>query len=464
MNLQGQRVSVLGAGKSGIAVARLLAEAGASVLVSDAGAIPSDVVESFRLSGIRCEEGGHSADVYDADWAVVSPGLPPWLPVVEGMVGRSVPLYSEIEVASRFCRARIIGVTGTDGKSTTTTLLHQLFTREGERCGFRSFCVGNIGLPFSASVMQMEPGDVAVVELSSYQLERIEHFHPEVAVITNIAPDHLARYHGNLHEYAAAKFRIHANQGKGDTLVYNGDDQVLQEHFEQHQYPFALLPFSLQSPEQSSFRDRFCFDGTHLVQSHRDGRHEVLLPVDAVLKKSFYGRHNIANVLAAAGVATAAGVHRESLVRALQEFQGIEHRQEFVATVKGVDWINDSKATNLNAMRTALEALSGSVVLIAGGRDKGNDYAAVLALVQEKVTLLIAMGESRERLLQAFCGVVPVREASSLAAAVEIAHACSIPGQTVLFSPGCASFDQFHDFEDRGRQFKHIVDQLPVCP
>ncbi|MEI7825212.1 MAG: UDP-N-acetylmuramoyl-L-alanine--D-glutamate ligase [Chlorobiaceae bacterium] len=463
MDLKGKRVSVIGAGKSGIAAAELLRCQGATVLVSELGRIGAEEAERLRELQIPFEQAGHSERVYDVDFCVISPGIPPYAEVVKTMQARSIPLFSEIEIASRFCKARIVGITGTDGKTTTSTLIHCICEKDGLQNGYRAYSVGNIGVPFSSMVLDMHAGDIAVVELSSYQLERSPTLRPDVAVITNITPDHLDRYAGDLSRYAAAKFRIYANQGAGDTLIYNEDDPLLREHFaNKERFPFRIMPFGMELVAGGVPASRLVFlEGDTLVVRTVDGNEPVLLTSE-FLKNSFHGRHNISNVLAAVAVARALGIDNEMVRLALREFNGVEHRQEYVMTINGVDWVNDSKATNINAMRTALAAVPDTAVLIAGGRDKGNDYASIAALVRQKVSLLIALGESQEKIISAFKGIVAIKAATSLEHAVLLARDAAKAGQTVLFSPGCASFDMFKNFEDRGIQFKECVHQLPL--
>jgi len=462
MDIKGKKVSVIGAGKSGIAAAELLVHEGADVFVTELGAIGDKGLVTLQEMQIPYEESGHSERVYDADFCVISPGIPPFAPVVQAMQARGIPLYSEIEIASLFCPARIVGITGTDGKTTTSTIVHRICEEDGHRNGYRSFSVGNIGVPFSSMVREMSAGDVAVVELSSYQLERSPALRPDVAVITNITPDHLDRYNGDMQQYAAAKFRIYANQRPEDTLVYNADDPLLHTHFaaDNAQFPFRIYPFGM-GPVVKGERDRrlVLLDGDTVILRTDNGV-ERLIATSEVLKKSFRGRHNISNVLAAVAVARALGIGNEPLLAALRSFRGVEHRQEFVKSIDGVDWVNDSKATNLNAMRQALESLPSTAVLIAGGRDKGNDYTTIAELVREKISLLIAIGESREKIFSAFDGIVPLKAAGSLEEATLVAREVGEPGQTVLFSPGCASFDMFANFEERGERFKQCVHHL----
>ena len=465
MDISAKKVSVIGAGKSGIAAAELLRLEGAEVLLSEVGRIGENELVRLEEMQIAFEQEGHSERVYEADFCVISPGIGPSVPVVKTMQSRGIPLYSEIEIASLFCKARVVGITGTDGKTTTSTIVHHICEADGLMNGYRSYSVGNIGVPFSSLVRDMSARDVAVVELSSYQLERCITFRPDVAVITNITPDHLDRYQGELQRYAEAKFRIYANQGALDTLIYNADDLLLREHFESSpdRFPFRIIPFGIDHlPPAGSYSSFVFLDGDTIVVRTASGDERVIVTSD-FLKGSFRGKHNIYNALAAVAVSRALGIGNKSVRSALTQFRGVEHRQEFVKTIDGVDWVNDSKATNINALRQALEALPGTGILIAGGRDKGNDYGSVSDLVRQKISLLIAIGESRSKIASAFEGIVAFKAAASLEEAVSFAREFALPGQTVLFSPACASFDMFENFEDRGRQFKQCVHQLQPC-
>ncbi|NTV97769.1 MAG: UDP-N-acetylmuramoyl-L-alanine--D-glutamate ligase [Chlorobiaceae bacterium] len=461
MEVSGKKVTVLGAGKSGTAAALLLRSEGADVFLSELAAIDRDEASRLQEAGIAFEQGSHSTRVHDADFSVVSPGIPPSAPVIRSLLERGVALYSEIEIAFLFCRSRIAGITGTDGKTTTTTLLHRICEEDGRVNGYRAFAAGNIGVPFSSVVKEMDEKDIAVVELSSYQLERCHAFRPEVAVITNVTPDHLDRYGGDINRYAEAKFRIHANQKEGDTLIYNSDDAILSAHFEggAGKFPFRALAFGI---DRVPGIPGVFLQGSAIV-STVSGVREHVIDTSEFLKNSFRGKHNIYNALASVAAAKALGIGNPAINAALGQFQGVEHRQEFVSVIQGVGWVNDSKATNLNAMRQALESLPEKIVLIAGGRDKGNDYSTVADLVSRKVSMIVAIGESRAKITEAFRGIVEVRQATTLQEAVSVSRNAAEAGQTVLFSPGCASFDMFENFEDRGRQFKQCVHHLQPC-
>lgn len=459
--LKGKAASIIGAGKSGLAAAGLLAKAGARPFLSESGALSPEAAETLRQIGVPFEEGGHSERVFDAALCIVSPGIPQTVPVIREMRERGVPVVSEIELASWFCPARVIGITGTDGKTTTATLLHRICKAEGERKGFRAFSVGNIGIPFSSEVSGMTAADIAVLELSSYQLEGCIEFRPDIAVLTNITPDHMDRYGGSIEAYAAAKFRIHARQKEGDTLIYNHDDPILRAHFErQEPWPFRLIRIGLRAEMLDAVPgDYVSVEGGEIV-IRASGSIEKLMPVDEIMKPGFRGDHNLYNVLSSVAAASTAGVSPETMRSVLAEFGGVEHRQEFAGNACGLSWINDSKATSVNALRQALQSVPAGMVLIAGGRDKGNDYSVIADLVREKVACIVAIGESRQKIADAFSGIVKVLPAGSLAEAVDLASRNAKPGASVLFSPACSSFDMFRDFEDRGRQFKQLVREL----
>jgi UDP-N-acetylmuramoylalanine--D-glutamate ligase len=459
--LKGKTASIIGAGKSGVSAAALLARAGAQPFLSESGAVTPEAAEILRQLGVPFEEGGHSERVFEAALCVVSPGIPQRVPVIREMHARGIPVVSEIELASWFCPARIIGITGTDGKTTTATLIHRICEAEGAARGFRAFSVGNIGIPFSSEVTSMEAGDIAVLELSSYQLEACFSFRPNIAVLTNITPDHMDRYGGNIEAYAAAKFRIHAQQGADDTLIYNHDDPILHAHFDRLEpWPFRVVRIGLRAETLNATAGDFVSVENGEIVIRTSDSTEKLMRVDEIMKPGFRGDHNLYNVLTSVAAASTAGVSTETMRLVLAAFGGVEHRQEFAGNACGLDWINDSKATNVNALRQALQSVPAGMVLIAGGRDKGNDYSVIADLVREKVACIVAIGESRQKIADAFHGIVNVLPAESLREAVELARQHARPGASVLFSPACSSFDMFRDFEDRGRQFKQLVREM----
>lgn len=454
-------VSVIGAKRSGIAAALLLRDHGAAVFVSEKNRIGEQERALMVKNSISFEEGGHSDRIFEADFSVVSPGIPPHAAVIMDLEKRGITMLSEIEVASWFCPARIIGVTGTDGKTTTATLIAAICCLDGYDRGYRAFSAGNIGIPFSSLVGEMKNGDIAVVELSSYQLERCRTFRPDVAVITNIMPDHLDRYEGSMQRYAEAKYRIYANQKENDWLVYNYDNEILRAHFDsREQFAPGLAAFSNDMERVAgAVGNCAAMDGEWLT-TVISGRKEKVIRADDMLKRSFRGNHNLENALAAVAAAKVAGIGVSQAREALRGFSGVEHRQEYLGTINGIDWINDSKATNLNALRRALDALPGKAVLIAGGREKGNDFGEIEKGVREKVSLLVTFGESRKKFAAALSSVVRVVQVNSLEEAVEVARQHAVEDETVLFSPGCSSFDMFENFEERGNVFKELIREI----
>ena len=458
---RGRRVSIIGAKRSGIAAALLLQERGATVFVSDSEPLGEHEKSLLEQNGIPGEERGHSDKVFETDFCIVSPGIPPDVPVIRRLEKQGIPMYSEIEAASWFCPARIIGITGTDGKTTTATLVAAMCGNEAAKQGYRVFSAGNIGVPFSSLVGEMNKGDIAVVELSSYQLERCETFRPDVAVITNIMQDHLDRYRGSMSRYAEAKYRIYARQRPQDKLVYNFDNEMLREHFTgSGGFVPELVPFGMDKERTGRAGSSYASMDGEWLTAVINGEKEMVISKTDLFKRSFRGSHNLENALAAVAASRAAGAGLSSIRDALRGFNGVEHRQEYVRTIHGVDWINDSKATNLNALRQALEATRGRLVLIAGGRGKGDDFSELEEMVREKVSVLVVFGESKEMFAAAFASVVRVVQVASLEEAVEHARRCASAGETVLFSPGCSSFDMFENFEIRGTMFKKCIREI----
>jgi len=461
-SMRKRNVTVIGAARSGLAVALLLRRHGAEVFVTEQGGLAEHVRDELASVGIAFEEGGHSTRGLEAEFCVLSPGISPESDFPRAVSCGGIPLLSEIEVASHFCNARIAAVTGTDGKTTTVSLLEAICHNESREQGFAVFSAGNIGVPFSAVADRTMPEDIVVLELSSYQLEGCQSFRPEVAVITNIAPDHLDRYGGSLERYAEAKFRIFSHQKPGDTLVLNADDLWLQDSFHRVEagYRGRLCTFGLDASREQVFSRPGAFLRNGLLTLLREnGQDEPLLEASQVLKRGFSGEHNLSNALAATAAAAALGISVGAISKGLQEFSGVEHRQEYVKEIRGITCINDAKATNLNALKTALEACDGKLVLIAGGRDKGGDLQELQSLVADRVAAMVVIGEAALRFRKAFEGMVPVMTAGSLGEAVRLGLEHARPGQTLLFSPGCSSFDMFSDFEERGRMFKKILEE-----
>ena len=473
----GARVTVVGGARSGLAAARLLARRGADVFLTDAGPDAGGAAEALERAGVASEFGGHSARALDADWLVVSPGVPTTSNLVQSALRQKRPVYSEVEVASWFCRGPIVAVTGSNGKTTTTTLVAHLFKTAGRP----HVVAGNIGLAFADYVDDVDEETAVVLEVSSFQLDHVATFRPRVAVLLNITADHLDRYEHDEALYAAAKFRLLDNLGPGDWLVYNHDDARVREHVRALAAERGLAPYGLTldaTPPSldagGAGRGAFVRDGQVVLALPPPGsgpdspppviHDEPLMPTSDLALR---GRHNLYNSLASAIVARAMEIRSDVVRESLTSFEGVPHRLEAVRTVAGVRFVNDSKATNVNAVWYALESFpahddgSPSVVLIAGGRDKGNDYEPLERLVAEKVKGIVTMGEGAEAIERALGPHTPsVAEASSMEEAIQYARLLAEPGDTVLLSPACASFDMFENYEDRGDTFKRLVRAL----
>lgn len=446
--IKGRRVTIVGAARSGIGAARLLNASGASVFVTDlspAGKLTGNLME-LKKNGIPFEAGGHTERAYDADLMVISPGVPSDSEIIREAALKGIRVVSEIEMASWFCAATIAAVTGTNGKTTTATLLGQLL--EGARVPVT--VAGNIGTAFSGVAAGAPRGSVVVLEVSSFQLDHIESFRPAVSVILNITPDHLNRYGGSFERYARSKCRVFENQRIGDTLIYNADDPETKSRVVRLAPPGArLLPFGLGEPSgDGAFRR----DGAMVVRI--GGREEEVIDAGAL---GIPGLHNLYNAMAATLAAFALGVKAAAASATLAEFKGVEHRLEFVRELRGVRYVNDSKATNVESVWYALQAYRSPVVLILGGRDKGNDYSKIAPLVSSSVKSIVAVGESADKVVKFFGGTVSVVKAESMQDAVARSTAAAAEGDVVLLSPACASFDWFDNYEHRGRVFKEAV-------
>ena len=442
-SLKNKKITVLGAARSGIAAAMMLKELGARVYVSDSAPLCSKQEQAAELgrNGIAFEFGRHTKRIYDTDFVVLSPGIPVRSETVQKFLQKGIPVYSEIEVASWFCRAPLIAVTGSNGKTTTTTLIGEMLKAHFPR----PIVAGNIGQPFSAYVLQSVADSPVVVEVSSFQLETIDRFHPQIAVVLNFAPNHLDRY-DSYEDYLKAKWRITMNLEQNDLLVYNGNDKRLSGW-----------------SEQISSRKQAFYIRTHAgAAAWYDGRalysnEGKLVDVSDMPLK---GPHNYMNALAAVLAARAVGVPTDAIVRVLRTFTGIEHRLEPVAEIDGVHYINDSKATTVEALAVALQSFNAPIILIAGGKDKGSDFSKLNNLIKQHVKECILIGAATEKMAQAWQGLTKIHKADSLENAVLHARQSAVTDDVVLLSPACASFDMFNDFEDRGRQFKSLVKKL----
>lgn len=440
-----EKLVVLGGGESGVGAAILGKAKGMEVFLSDAGEIKSHYKEMLEAEGISFEEGGHTESrILDADLVVKSPGIPPYAPLVKKIAAKGTPIISEIEFAGRYTDAKMICITGSNGKTTTTLLTYHILKSAGLNVGL----AGNVGRSMALQVAR-EKHDYYVIELSSFQLENMYDFKAGIAVITNITPDHLDRYDHKMENYVAAKFRILQNQGPEDYFIYWQDDPIIREQIKQLQIEAIRMPFSEYRQE-----DTKAYVDKGIVRFETPM--EVWdIPRD---KLSLTGLHNLYNSMAAGLSASILNIKKETIRHALEDFEAVEHRLEYVRTIKGVRYINDSKATNVNSTWYALESMTGPTVLILGGKDKGNDYTEIEGLVREKVKAIVCMGADNSKLLDFFDGKVGIiRDTHTLKDAVTACAEIAEPGDTVLLSPCCASFDLFKSYEDRGEQFKAEV-------
>ena len=442
---------VLGAGESGTGAAVLGKDRGMEVLVSDSGSISAKYREVLDREGIPYEEGGHTMErVLRATLAVKSPGIPEDAPVVTALREKGVPVISEIELASRYTDAKMVCITGTNGKTTTTTLIHHIL----RRAGVDASLAGNIGRSLAYQVAR-EPHAVYVIELSSFQLDDMFDFRADIAVIMNITPDHLDRYGYEMQNYINAKFRILRNQTPRDAFIYWQDDPVIAEQLRHVATEAARFPFAETREEDTAAY----IDAEDELVINTPGTSMTMPRADLAL----HGLHNMYNSMAAGISACLMDIRSEDIRSALADFAGVEHRLEPVRTLRGIEWINDSKATNVNSCWYALESMKRPTVLILGGKDKGNDYSEILPLVREKVKAIVAMGLHNEKIMEYFtanCPGLPMRDTSSLDDAIAACRELAAEGDTVLLSPCCASFDLFKSYEDRGRQFKDRVNSL----
>jgi UDP-N-acetylmuramoylalanine--D-glutamate ligase len=450
-SVEGKKVSVLGAAKSGIGAAQLLKTKGAIVFVSDKESESKlqSQISNLNSLGVAYELGGHSERVYESDLMVISPGVPSNVSVVVEAKRRKIPVISELELASWFCPSPIVAVTGSNGKTTTTTLIGRMMHDAKKKY----VVAGNIGTAFSSVVLELAQTSLAVLEVSSFQLDHCETFHPNISVLLNITPDHLDRYGGSFEQYIAAKCRIFMNQTKDDVLIYCYDDVVTRENVERSARSHVrLLPFGL---EQKFDEGAFVNDGkmVTIIGGHR---FEIIETQEISIK----GEHNLLNAMAATLTAQLLNIPVPSIRATLKNFKGVEHRLEFVRELNGVQYFNDSKATNVDSVKYALKAFNEPIILFLGGRDKGNDYSVLNELVKKNVKTIIAIGESADNVVNAFHTITKVVRASSMEEAVVSAQSLAVKGDVVLLSPACASFDWFENYEHRGRVFKECVNRL----
>lgn len=447
MNLQDKIVVVLGAGESGVGAAILAKVKGARTFVSDYGQIKPEFKAELDEHQLTWEEGTHTMErILEADLVVKSPGIPEKAPVMKAIRDKGIKVVSEIELGGYFTTAKKVCITGSNGKTTTTMLMHHMLKKAGLNVGL----AGNVGYSFAKQVA-LEDKDIYVLELSSFQLDDMEDFRADIAILTNITPDHLDRYEYNMQLYVNSKFRILNNQTAADYFIYNADDAIITAEIEKRSIAAQCLPFSLTK----TFEKGAYVANKQLIINFNN---QFTMSIhDLALK----GKHNTQNSLASGLAGRILDIRKEVVRESLSDFVNVEHRLEFVAKVCGIEFINDSKATNVNSTWFALESMEQPTVWIVGGVDKGNDYSELMDLVKEKVKAIICLGKDNQKIIETFTGVVDtIVEASTAMEAVAYGYRLAKKDETVLLSPACASFDLFENYEDRGNQFKEAVRSL----
>ncbi|TPN85840.1 UDP-N-acetylmuramoyl-L-alanine--D-glutamate ligase [Aquimarina algicola] len=439
---------VLGAGESGVGTAILGKKEGFDVFVSDKGTITDSYKEVLRNFEIEWEEEQHTENkILKASIVMKSPGIPDQVQIVQKLLKNKVPVVSEIEFASRYTNARIVGITGSNGKTTTTMLAHYILKHGGLDINM----AGNIGDSFAKQVA-LNDAPYYVLELSSFQLDGIVDFVPHIAILTTITPDHLDRYEHNFDNYIASKFRIVKNQTENDYFIYNADDEVIVRYLKENPIRSRLLPFSLTKKIENG---AYIENENIIIQIDNN---KIIMPTKEL---ALSGNHNVKNAMAAATASHLLKIRKTTIRECLENFHGVEHRLENVLKINNVQYINDSKATNVNATFYALDAMKSSTIWIVGGVDKGNDYTELYSLVNEKVKAIICLGIDNSKIINAFGNCVDnIVETQTMKDAVDIAYKLAERNDNVLLSPACASFDLFKNYEDRGRQFKEAVREL----
>lgn len=443
-----KRLVILGGGESGVGTAILGKKHDYDVFLSDGGKLKDSYKEVLIINGVKWEQKSHSEDlILNADVVMKSPGIPDSIEIIQKLKSKGIPVLSEIEFASQFTNAKTIGITGSNGKTTTTMLTYHLLKSAGLNVGI----AGNIGRSYAWQVA-VDNFDYYVLELSSFQLDGITNFAPHIAIITNISPDHLDRYNYDYKQYIDAKFRITMNQTEDDYLIYDADDEAIAKWLQNNKTKAQLIPFSLH---QSLEKGAFIKNNQMEIKINNE---EFNMETESI---ALEGKHNMKNAMAATSVAKLMQIRKQTIRESLSNFQGVEHRLEKVLKIQNVQYINDSKATNTNATFYALDSMSTPTVWIVGGVDKGNDYSELMQLVREKVKAIICLGMDNKKIIDAFGNVVDVMiEVHSMQDAVKMSQRLAEKGDTVLLSPACASFDLFESYEDRGKQFKNAVQNL----
>ncbi|PVY41156.1 UDP-N-acetylmuramoyl-L-alanine--D-glutamate ligase [Pontibacter virosus] len=442
------KLAILGAGESGVGAALLAKAKGLDVFVSDMGQIKEVYKAKLATAAIPYEEGTHTFErILEANEIVKSPGIPDKAAIIQEAIKREISIISEIEFAGRYTDAKFICITGTNGKTTTTLLTYHLLKSAGVNVGL----AGNIGESLAEKVIDNKH-EYYVVELSSFQLDNMYQFKAHIGVLLNITPDHLDRYGYDLNKYAASKLRIAQNMSGADYFIYNNDDDIIRNAFDSAAFGGTTIPFSLQGAAGT----KVLCEGTHVKVNVKFFEGDI----DAS-RSALIGKHNQYNTMAAVAVAKLMGVADSQIEKGLETFENAEHRLQVITVSKEVTYINDSKATNVEAVYYALEGIKQPIIWIAGGVDKGNDYSVLTELAKEKVKVLVCLGKDNDKLKQAFGRIVPVVvETTSMEYAVRMGRLLSTPGDVVLLSPACASFDLFNNYEHRGQRFKEAVEKI----
>ena len=448
MNIENKKISILGAVRSGVAAAKLARKLNAIPFVSDMGSKESlaKTIDELERLNINYETNEHSEKVFDCDLIVVSPGVPTESPVIQSAIEKKIKIVSELEFASWFCKGKIISISGTNGKTTTTSLCAHVINN----CGLKSYTAGNIGLAFSEIALDVNEDEFVSLETSSFQLDFIDSFKPFISVMLNITPDHLDRYKDSFQLYKEAKYKILKNQDESDYYVYNEDETNTYDKLKNRKVNFT--GFSTKKILQNG-----AFYNNGELFFINNGRGEIVCSKDDLKIK---GEHNISNVLSVICIAKIIGIKSDLIKAALETFAGVEHRLEYVRTIEGVDFVNDSKATNVDSVWVALRSFEKPLYLILGGKDKGNNYDQIKDLVVEKVKKIYAIGTSADKVYNYFSSIVETEKIESLQECVIKGRKEAIPGSVVLLSPACASFDMFDNFEHRGEVFKKAVREL----
>jgi len=446
--LTNKHIAVVGAGKSGVSVSALLLKKGAKVFLSEKENEISfkDRIIELQQSGLEYELGGHTDKIFKfSDFFVISPGVDPSIDVIKKAVSQKIPIYSELEVASWFCKSPIIAVTGSNGKTTTTAILGEIFRMSGNK----TFVAGNIGNPFSECADKTDENGFVILEVSSFQLEAIKDFKPFISIILNISPDHLDRY-TSYKDYIDAKFQILNNMNNSGYLIFYNEDEIIQQRIKEKK--INRIPFSLDKKfSTGAYKDK------KQLKFFRNGMEEISVDIDEITIK---GLHNEQNILASISAARLCGIENQYIYGALKEFKGIEHRMEIAGEIEGVKFINDSKATNIDSVYYALKSLKSPIILIAGGKDKRGNITKINNLLKEKVKLLILLGEAADRMETEWKECTKYIKVNTFEDGVREAWENSVKGDVILLSPACSSFDMFTSYEERGKKFKKIYREI----